>query len=88
MWSSELWRLKDRLNNETSFKLDKINPYSLKGIEILETWIMVFEPIELLNLNKMCLVIDDSTIYYLASPVTGCSKLVSLCQECNTTLSF
>lgn len=54
-----------------------MNLYSFKDIEILKTWLMVFGPMELSDLNKMCLIINNSTIQYLASPMTGFLKLVS-----------
>lgn len=57
-----------------SIKLDKINLKILKIMKLLETWLMLFELLELTGLNKMSFIINNSTIYYLANTVTGCFK--------------
>lgn len=59
---------------EVSIKLDKINLIILKIMKFLETWLMVFELLELSGLNKMCFIINNYTVYYLANTVTGCLK--------------
>lgn len=59
---------------EVSIKLDKINLKILKIMKLLETWLMVFELLELSGLNKMSFIINNSTAYYLANTVTGCFK--------------
>lgn len=43
----------------------------------LGTWLMVFELLAVEGLNKMFFKIDNSTIWYLISTLTGCFKSAS-----------